>query len=221
MRTIDRVRVVFFAGGMIAGVALPGQAQPDSPKPAPTQFQIDTKKSRLMVETETSGLSSMFAHDHRIEARDFSGTVTFVRQPVASGALELNVAAASLFLAEPDSSGERQAIEAALREDVLETAKYPTISFKTKSAVLERRGDGTYDARLSGDMKLHGVKRQMTIPARIAVLSGKLRAIGVFEIRQSDFNITPFSFVSGTVAIKDRLTISFDIFAVPVAGPTP
>jgi polyisoprenoid-binding protein YceI len=217
MTNIDRARVVVFAGGMIAGLAFPSRAQPESSKPAPTLFQIETKKSRLIVETETSGLSSMFAHDHRIEAREFSGSVTFVRQPTVSGALELNVVAASLFLAEPDSTGERQAIESALREDVLETAKYPTISFKTKSAVLERRGDGTYDARLTGELKLHGVKRPMTIPARIAMLSGKLRAIGVFELRQSDFNITPFSFVSGTVAIKDRLTVSFDILAAPAA----
>ena len=215
MTTFNRVRVFILAGGLLAGLA---QAQPVV-KPVPTHFQIDAKKSRLMIETETSGLSSMFAHDHRIEAREFSGAVKFVRQPVISGALELNVVATSLFLADQDSTGERQAIESALREDVLETTKYPDIAFKSKTVTFERRGDGTYDLRITGELRLHGVKRQVTIPARIALLTDKVRAIGVFELRQSDFNITPFSFVSGTVAIKDRLTISFDIVAVP--APTP
>ena len=55
----------------------------------------------------------------------------------------------------------------------------------------------------------------MTVPARMAVLSGNLRAIGMFEIRQSDFDITPFSFAGGPVVIQDRLTISFDVLATP------
>jgi hypothetical protein len=40
-----------------------------------------------------------------------------------------------------------------------------------------------------------------------------LHAIGVFELRQTDYGITPFSFVKGTVAIKDTVTLSFDLVA--------
>ena len=44
--------------------------------------------------------------------------------------LELTVRAGSLHLIEEKSVADRAAIENALREDVLETAKYPEISFK-------------------------------------------------------------------------------------------
>ena len=87
------------------------------------------------------------------------------------------------------------------------------MSFKSRRVTSERRGDGTYDVRLTGDLRLHGVRRTMTIPARVALEPNGLHAIGILEIRQSDFNITPFSFVKGAVVIKDDVTISFDIIA--------
>jgi polyisoprenoid-binding protein YceI len=178
-----------------------------------SRYRVDPTQSRLIVETETSSLARMFSHDHQIEAGDFSGVVTFSEGNVKRASLELTVRAGSLHLIEEKSVADRAAIENALREDVLETAKYPEMSFKSHGVTSERRGDGTYDVRLTGDLRLHGVRRTMTIPARVALEPNGLHAIGILEIRQSDFNITPFSFVKGAVVIKDDVTISFDIIA--------
>ncbi len=175
-------------------------------------YQIDAKRSRFIVETQTSGLSTMFAHDHRIEVRDFGGQATFARNQ-KSGSLQFTARAKSLMLIGEDNLGARQAIESTLREDVLETDKYPDITFKTKSVTTSRRGDGTFDVRLNGELALHGVKRAITVPARVSLEAGTLHAIGVFELRQTDYNITPFSFANGTVGIKDVVTLSFDMFA--------
>jgi polyisoprenoid-binding protein YceI len=127
--------------------------------------------------------------------------------------LSLTVQAKSLYLLGENDIGARQSIESALREDVLETVKYPVIVFKSRSVTSERRGDGTFDVRLTGDLTLHGVKKQITIPARVSLDNGSLHAIGVLELRQTDFKITPFSFASGTVGIRDVVTLSFDIVA--------
>ena len=200
--------------GSIGGT---GYGQPSSGK-SPAQsargsYRIDATKSRFIVETETGGLSSMFAHDHKIEIRDFSGTATFERGSAGTASLDLMVKANSLYLLEEKSIGARQAIESALRKEVLETTKYPEITFKTRNVTSERRGDGTFDVRLVGELRLHGVRRQMTVPARVSMQDGMLHAIGIFEIRQTDFKITPFSFVNGAVTIKDMVTLSFDIVA--------
>ena len=177
------------------------------------QYRIEPAKSRFIVETQTSGLSLLFAHDHRIEASEFSGVATFSRRDQGAAALELTVRATSLHLIDDKSIAERAAIESALRDDVLETAKYPEIAFKSKVVTTERRGDGSYDARLTGQLLLHGVRRTVVVPARVALEGDTLHAIGVFELRQSDFKITPFSFVKGGVVIRDNVTISFDIVA--------
>jgi polyisoprenoid-binding protein YceI len=196
------------------GRAAPADSKPETDS-TPRTYQVDAKRSRFIVETQTTGLSAMFAHDHRIEVRDFSGQAVFRRDQPKSGSLQMAVRTPSLFLLGEDNIGARQAIESALREDVLETQKYPEITFKSRSVTAERRADGTYDARVTGELKLHGAKRQITIPVRVALDGGTLHAIGVFELRQSDFGITPFSFSGGSVGIKDTVTLSFDILAVP------
>jgi polyisoprenoid-binding protein YceI len=216
MKTNRRL-ILIALGCLTAGLAPASFGQPAPTKaaapPAKGTYQIDAKKSRFIVETQTTGLSAMFAHDHKIGVRDFTGQATFTRDNGKGASLTLTVQASSLYLLGEDEIGQRQAIESALREDVLETAKYPQIVFTSKSVTSERRGDGTFDVRLTGDLKLHGVKKQITIPARVSVENGTLHAIGVIELRQTDFKITPFSFVSGSVGIRDVVTISFDIVA--------
>ena len=157
----------------------------------------------------------MFAHDHKIEIGGFTGTASFVPGNLSTGRLEMTVRADSLKLIEESNLGERQAVESTLREDVLEASKYPEITFKTRITKATRRGDGTYDVRLTGELKLHGVRKQVTVPARVSLEGAVLHAIGVFEIKQTDFDITPFSFVKGTVTIKDAVVLSFDITADP------
>jgi len=199
---------------LAGGLAVAAEKAPAA-QSARMQYRIDAQKSRFIVETETSGLSAVFAHDHKIEIGAFSGTATFIPAALATGTLDMTVRADSLRLLEEKTIGERQAIESALREDVLETAKYPEITFKTRTTSSARRGDGTYDVRLTGELRLHGVRKVLTIPARVSLEGGKLHAIGTFELKQTDFNITPFSFVSGTVTIKDTVVLSFDLTADP------
>lgn len=213
----NRRRLMLAVGCIVGSIGTTGHGQPSGDKSPPpsahTAYRIDATKSRFIVETETGGLSSMFAHDHKIEIRDFSGSATFERGAAGAASLNLTVKANSLYLLEEKNIGARQAIESALREEVLETAKYPEIAFKTRSVTSEQRTDGTYDVRLVGELRLHGVRRQMTVPARVSVKDGTLHAIGIFEIRQTDFKITPFSFINGTVTIKDMVTLSFNIVA--------
>jgi polyisoprenoid-binding protein YceI len=217
MKTItSRLGVSIGLSLLLAGAA-GAESTEKAPRPAAgrTQFRIDAKKSRFIAETETSGLSAMFAHDHKIEIGDFAGTASFVPGALATGTLEMTIRAGSLRLIEEKGIGEREAVESALREDVLETSKYPEIVFKTRATKSSRRGDGTYDVRLTGELRLHGVRKQVIIPARVSLEGATLHAIGTFEIKQTDFDITPFSFVKGTVTIKDTVVLSFDIIADP------
>ncbi len=204
-------------GATLVAAALGAAARADAPVETAEHgvYQIDAKRSRFIVETQTSGLSTLFAHDHRIELRDFGGQAAFARNQ-KSGSLQFTARARSLMLIGEDDLGARQAIESTLREDVLETDKYPEVTFRTKSVTTSRRGDGTFDVRLNGELALHGVKRAITVPARVSLEAGTLHAIGVFELRQTDYDITPFSFANGTVGIRDVVTLSFDIVASPV-----
>jgi polyisoprenoid-binding protein YceI len=215
MRNTQRFLVLTLGG--LVGLSASSYGETSSARPAAAAskvpYTIDAKKSRFIVETQTGGLSANFAHDHRISIDDFSGQATFAPQGGGAASLSMTVRASSLHLLGEETLGARQAIESALREDVLETAKFPDISFKSRSVKSSRRGDGTYDVRLVGELSLHGVKKQVTVPARVSLEAGTLHAIGTLELRQTDFGITPFSFVNGTVTIRDTVILSFDIIA--------
>ena len=104
-------------------------------------------------------------------------------------------------------------IDAALRDHVLETRKYPTITFKSRAVKAIAREDGTFDVTVAGELDLHGVRREVTVPVTLAFQGDSLRASGTLQLRQRDFKIAPFSFAGGTVTVADRVTLSFTIVA--------
>jgi polyisoprenoid-binding protein YceI len=109
---------------------------------------------------------------------------------------------------------DRQEIERTMREEVLETSKYPEIEFKSNNIALSRAGEGRYRARVIGDLNLHGVtKRSLWINGELTITSEGLRAKGEFSIKQTDYKIKPVSVAGGTLKIKNELKCSFDVLA--------
>jgi polyisoprenoid-binding protein YceI len=218
MRTSARTIVLPLGiATLLAGAASlaqsPGAAkQPATPAPgALTELRVDAKTSRLTVETETVGLSSMFGHDHKFYARDLSGKISLVPGRPESATLELTVRADALTLVEDVGDDTHREIDAALREVVLETGKYPRITFRSRSVTAKKNDDGSFDVKLTGDLDLHGVRRKITIPARVTETPDGIRATGAIELRQSDFKIKPFTFAKGTVKVRDVVALSFDV----------
>lgn len=220
MRTSRRLFVPLSAAALLGGAAyvvLPGTPGATDPRPAATtraEYRLDGKGSRLTVETETVGLSSMFGHDHKFVARDLAGKITLVPETPESAALELTVRGDALNLVEDVSDDTHREIETALREAVLETAKFPEISFRSRAMTATKNVDGSFDIKLTGDLNLHGVRRKMTVPAHVTMTSdGSLRASGALELRQTDFKIKPYTFAKGTVRVRDYVALSFDVLA--------
>jgi len=176
-------------------------------------YKIDSKTSRLTVETETSGLSSMFGHDHKFDVRDFTGVLTLPSGAPESAVLELTARADALVLLESVDEDTRREIATALREAVLESARYPAISFRSRSTRATRNGDGSFDVTLTGELNLHGVRRSIVVPAHVVPTPGGFRATGALGLRQSAFNIKPYTFANGTVSVRNAVTVSFDLAA--------
>src|SRR6478752_3244384 len=113
--------------------------------PGGTAYKIDSKTSRLTVETETTGLSSMFGHDHRFDVRDFSGVLTMRAGAPESAILQLTARGEALTLIENVDDDARREIAAALRDAVLQTARYPEIAFRSRRVSATRNEDGSFD----------------------------------------------------------------------------
>jgi len=188
-------------------------AVPRRTSPPRLHYQIDVSRSRLVVETHTTGLSTMFGHDHEIGARRFDGVVSFIPGAPDTASLELAVRADSLVLLDRDvSERDRRDIERTIHK-TLDTAKHPQISFRASGAKVELVGPEVYQVNLGGELYLHGVRNELAITAQVVIQADGLRAKGSCRVRQSDYGIAPISFANGTVGIDDEVTITFDIVA--------
>jgi polyisoprenoid-binding protein YceI len=182
---------------------------------ATASYKIDASQSRFMVRAFAGGFLSAFAHDHNIAIRDFSGEAQFAYGTVEPASLQLKIKSASLAVTDKVSATDREKIEGTMRDEVLEVGKYPEIVFRSTSVSATKTGDGQYQAKIAGDLTLHGVTRPLTITAQLEFGDAVLRARGGFSLKQSSYEIKPVSVAGGTVKVKDELRFSFEIVAHP------
>ena len=183
------------------------------------RYRIDVPRSRFVVNTTTTGVSSMFGHDHKIEVRSYEGVVTMVAGNIETATLELAARADGLHAVEEKHEDITGEIDTALHDHVLEVRAFPAITFTGRAIAASRRDDGAFDIKLTGDLRLHGVRRTVTVPVRLTLNDDTMRASGKLSLRQTDYKIVPFSFAGGTVTVANRVTLSFDIVAYKEAGP--
>jgi polyisoprenoid-binding protein YceI len=168
-----------------------------------------------MVKAFAGGVFSALAHDHNIAIHEFSGEAQFTFGTVEPASLQLKIRSGSLAVTDKVSASDRQKIEASMRDEVLEAGKYPEIVFKSTSVSAFRTGEGQYQARITGELTLHGATRPLTITAQLGFGDSVLRASGGFSLKQSSFGIKPASVAGGTVRVKDELKFTFEIVAKP------
>lgn len=164
---------------------------------------IDVRRSKLTVFVFKAGLFAAFADNHVISAPIASGTITTAPSP----SIELVVNAADLVPLDPDLDPAKRADVRTrmLGDEVLDTGKFPTITFA--STAIEPAGPDRWN--VSGRLTIHGVTRVVTFP--VARANNVYR--GDTRIRQRDFGITPIRIAGGTVSVKDELKVEFEVAA--------
>ena len=177
------------------------------------RYRIDAGRSRFTVHGEAEGMLSMFGHDPVIAVCGFGGDVRCAPGTLEDASVLMLVQAGSLAVVNKVSDKDRSDMERGMREDVLEVARYPEIVYMSTKVSAQRTAEGQYQARINGNLSLHGVTREHQVNARVTVGGGGLRAQGEFSLRQTDYNIRPVSAVGGTLKMKDELKFSFDIVA--------
>jgi polyisoprenoid-binding protein YceI len=181
------------------------------------RYRIDASRSRFTVKAFAGGLFSSFAHNPTIAIRDFEGEAEFAPDTLERASLRLKVNADSLELTDDVSDKDRKEIERMMREEVLQTNRYPDIIFESTDIAGNKISGGWYRVKMAGDLKLHGVTRKVTFDAQVWV-TDTLRAQGELPLRQTEYNIKLVSAAGGTIKVKDELKVSFDIVCQKVVG---
>jgi polyisoprenoid-binding protein YceI len=172
-------------------------------------YLIEPGVSRFTARGFAGGLLSGLGHNPVIAIPDFAGDAHWDPGEPQQASLRLRIRAASLAVQNDISDKDRREMERVMREEILETAKYPEIVFE--SATVSANAAGSVE--IEGNLALHGATRRERLTARFSVTGDMLRAFGDFSIRQTDYRIKLASVAGGALKLKDELKFTFDIVA--------
>jgi polyisoprenoid-binding protein YceI len=176
-------------------------------------YRIDPRQGRFVVQAFAEGLFSAFGHNPTIQISDFSGEVRLKPNFIETASLKLTVKADSLRVVDQVSDKDRNEIERMMRDELLETRRYPEISFQSTNVSGEKVFEGMYRVKIRGDLTLRQVTREQLIEGQVTLSEEVLRAQGETRLRQSDYQIKKVSVAGGTLKVKDEVKLSFDIVA--------
>lgn len=178
-------------------------------------YTVDASESSLWVAAGKAGLLSALAHDHEIGVKAFTGRVSVPETGAVGGSLELEVDAKSLVVLDKKvSDTERTDIFNAMHGEVLQSAKYEKITFRSVTVTdLKQSGADGYKFTLTGDLKLCGMTRRIAVPLTATITPLQIQATGKYTLRQTDFGIKPYSAAGGTIKVKNEVVVNFNIVA--------
>ena len=175
-------------------------------------FRVDAAQSLLVIEVRRGGSLARIGHDHVVASHDVAGYVVS-----DEGLSDLYVPLERLVVDEPElraeTGFEMQPSEADIEgtrgnmlEKVLDVEQYPF-------ALVRVAGMSSGVSPLDVAITLHGVTRELKVPAQIESGAREVGVSGRFELNQTDFGITPFSILGGAIQVLDRLELRFRIRA--------
>jgi polyisoprenoid-binding protein YceI len=198
----------------VDGVNSSGGAKVKAGTFAVARYRLDAGQSQFIVRAFAGGPLWFKGHDHFVRARDFDGEAELTPGSLSPASLLLRVRADSLEeTRDVFTEQQKQIINKELREIVLETAKYPEIVFQSTDIAVRALTGGQFEAKVGGDLTLHGVTRRVVIPATVTLSGGDLRARGEFTIDRGDYNVKATSAAHGLVRVRGKLKFTFDIAA--------
>jgi polyisoprenoid-binding protein YceI len=188
-------------------------AQQELPKAG--RYTSVPDQSRIEVKAGTSGMLGFMGHGHTIAPKVFSAEMEMTPKEKIPAKLSVLVDATSLYEAAEFKPEDKKKIETQMHGEVLETTKYPEISFQSTNVQYKESPGHVFDVQIEGDLALHGITHKVTVPARIIDDGTNLRATGKFEINREDYKVETKSAGGGAVKVAKKLEIIFDILLKP------
>jgi len=178
-------------------------------------YSVDATHSKVEINVYKEGVFKAFGHDHVIAAKEVSGQLQFDSEKIEQSTVRLKIPTKSITVVDPgESEKDRHDVQATMEGDkVLDVAKFPAITFASSGVSAAKKTPNGWELTLSGKLNLHGVEKPVSFPLRVHADANELRGEGEVSILQTDYGITPVKVAGGSVKVKDKLKITFDIVA--------
>ncbi len=101
-----------------------------------------------------------------------------------------------------------------MRDDYLETDRYPYATYSAAIESVERNSGGEYTINASGKFSVHGVERPLQISCNSVVAGAGYRVRCGFELLLSDYNIERPALMF--LKLSDTIRLQLDFYLKPV-----
>lgn len=106
---------------------------------------------------------------------------------------------------------EKALMEEHFNENYLESDKFPRSHFTGKfKDPVDMSKPGKYEVTVEGELTLHNVKKQISVPGIIEVENGAVKASSKFNIAPEDYNITIPAIVRDNIAKIIEVTVKMN-----------
>ncbi len=165
---------------------------------------IGPDNGTLTVHTSRAGVAARAGHDLTIEVTRWSGVLELDPSDLGSATLEATIEAGSFEIRDgsggmkPLSDSDRADIKGNLASKVLHPDRFPSITFKSTSAMAVGGG-----VTVNGDLTLVGA----TKPLGINLTIDGDTASGVARIDQPQWGIRPFTALMGALKVAPEVEV--------------
>ncbi len=162
----------------------------------------------MLIKSYKDGMGAKLAHDLILTASRWNGTLNVDADNPAASSAELTIDARSIEIVEAVggmkslSDKDRRDIGKNIDEKVLNTGKFPTLTFQSTSV---SGAEPNFNA--AGNMTIVGNTR----PANVAINVSGTTVTAKTSISQKDFGIKPFSAMLGAIKLRDDVDFELTV----------
>lgn len=105
---------------------------------------------------------------------------------------------------------EKALMQEHFNENYLESDKYPKATFSGQlvdPAILKK--DGKFEAEITGQMTIHGITKELTVPCQFEIAAGEIQVQSIFNLTVADFEIEIPKLVRNNIAKEVEVTANF------------
>ena len=206
----------------------PAPSAPEAAQPpalpsaqAARTYAIDAAASTLHILVYRGGTLARLGHNHVVSSRSLQGSI-WRGGALAGSGFDITVPVNDLIVddsAARAAEGEDFAASVSqeakegtkanmLRETLLDGAHFPDIRIVSVSL----QGDANSPTVVTA-MRIKNQTSEITLPVTLQFTDASLRVKGEFDIKQTDFGITPLSVALGALQVVDTVRIKFELVA--------
>jgi polyisoprenoid-binding protein YceI len=170
-------------------------------------WTLTASDGELLIRTGVAGRAARMGHRLTIAMTRWEATVAWAAAEPVTAELTVEVDSFEVLRGEGGVkalSGPEQALVKSNALKSLGANRYPEIRFMADT--VEKTGDGY---RLTGKLHIHGKSRKHVIDLRTQDLGDQWRMSAESRVRQTDYDVKPYSLLMGSVRVDDELTVSF------------